>query len=188
MEKVGPHTHVAGEELEGYLGCKTPSPRSMRSETHAGIPNTKQQRHKEDSTWWWKSVGIQSAWERRESAKDPDAVFPRPSTPIVNTRLESALSSFQLLVTLICHTRVLQRDLLAALSRDLGGGGLFFWRSSWWRLRQWLNCEALERGPFFPTSSTQPALPSHLHLLDQSDLPCWVQPWKGLEYSTELAP
>lgn len=37
--------------------------------------------------------------------------------------------------------------------------GPFFWRSSWQRLRQWLNPVALEIGPFFPTSRTQPAPP-----------------------------
>lgn len=37
---------------------------------------------------------------------------------------------------------------------------LFFWGSSWRRLRHWLNYVALERGLGFPISSAQPVPPS----------------------------
>ena len=97
---IGPtHPYVVAEEPKGYFSCK--SSQSVGSQDHARIPNLEYQGCKRSlqSIWWWKSVGTEFAWERRESTKDPDTIFPGLSTPycyrtsLVNAHLPTTSDS-----------------------------------------------------------------------------------------------
>lgn len=64
-------------------------------------------------------MGIQSALERRESARDPDATFLGLNTPIITAQARGMnCLVLQLLVSPICCAWLQKRSLLAVPSRD----------------------------------------------------------------------
>lgn len=93
-----PHTHVwrlsrvsrlQYSLLLGAWGLKSMQGSQTRS-NRAGNKSLK-------SIWCRKSVGIQSTWEIRESAGDPDATFPGTRTPVVIVPAWGSAASSQLL-------------------------------------------------------------------------------------------
>ena len=91
--------------------CRNPQPRATEMGRGAHIASGGE-----------KSVGIQSARDRNESARDSDTTFPGSSTPIVTVPdREVHCPVLQLLALPLCSAWVLQRGLLATHSRDFWG-------------------------------------------------------------------
>lgn len=143
--------------------------KSLMSQSHTGIPNPEHQNQEEepDSIWQWNSVGIQSAWERREAARDPVTIFPGSSTTIVTIPAWGVhYSVLQLLGTPpctqqdLCNTLFLEKCLV-----ETQNWAVWFWNLS---------------------HSSPPCMHSLSFPLLVAP-PCWAQPHKetGLLHRTE---